>query len=103
MLKKVYLNRKPRVGDIVEAISNPFNHGDQIVGYEYEVLKLSHGYIVVTGDRMPAAKSELIIRDGCYQVIDYRPVQKPKEKHVKVYKFLGIPVGKRIVYVYDNK
>jgi hypothetical protein len=100
MLEKVYLNRLAEVGDTVESVSNPFNHGDHIVGYQYEVIRVGHGYIVVTSDRLPSWKRDITIGDGMYQVIEYNEVPEPKETHVKEFKFLGITFGKRTTYVY---
>jgi hypothetical protein len=101
LIEKVYLNRHAEVGDAVEDISNPFNYADHIVGYEYIVTKLGHGYIKVTSDRLPRHKKEILICDDHYQVIEYRTIPEPKETHIKTYKFLGIPFGKRNTYVYD--
>jgi hypothetical protein len=99
--RKVFLDRHPRIGDLVEATSNPFNIGDQKIGYEYIITSLGHGYICVRGDRMPAARNEILISDGNYKIIEYQDVPKPKETHVKKYKFLGIPFGTRTTYIYD--
>ncbi|MEI2465096.1 hypothetical protein [Niallia taxi] len=101
MKNKYYLHREVIVGDIVEATSNPFGVGDWIVGYHYSVVKLGHGYIVVTSDRLSKGKKEIVIDDGKYRVIECRLVKKPKETHVKVFKILGIPVGKKTTYIYD--
>ena len=102
MKEKVYVKRTPRIGDLVEAIAKPYDIGDQIVGYIYEIVRLGHGYIVVTSERLPNFKHEITIIDGCYSVIEYKDVPEPKETHVKIYKFLGIPFGKRVTYIYEN-
>ncbi|PLR72242.1 hypothetical protein [Bacillus sp. UMB0728] len=100
-MEKVYLNRHAEIGDTVEAVSNPFNVGDHIVGYEYTVKRLGHGYVVVTSNRLPKHNNEIVISDDHYQVIEYKVVPEPKETHIKTYKFLGIPFGKRTTYIYD--
>jgi hypothetical protein len=100
MKKKVYVSRHPRIGDTVEAICKPFA-ADHEVGYEYEIVKLRSGYIVVTGERMPFRKTEITILDGDYTIVEYRDVPIPKETHVKTYKFLGIPFMKRTTYIYE--
>jgi hypothetical protein len=100
--KKVYLNRSPKVGDMVESVSNPFEKWEHKVGYEYKITKLGNGYILATGERLPTGKEEVIISDGHYEVFEYQDIPKPKEIHVKTYKFLGIPFGKRTTYIYDK-
>ncbi|MFJ3388845.1 hypothetical protein [Lysinibacillus sp. NPDC086135] len=106
MLKKKYFNIYAKVGDTVVTTSNPFNNGDWVTGYEYEVIELGHGYIVATSDRLPSYKKEITIGDAYYQVVKMVEVPDPpkvKEKQVKVYKFLGIPLGRRITYTYETK
>jgi hypothetical protein len=100
MKKKVYVDRTPKVGDIVEAISKP-RTADHEIGYEYKILRLRSGYVVVTGERMTFRKTEINILDGHYRIVEYKDVPKPKETHIKVYKFLGIPFVKKTTYIYD--
>lgn len=99
-LKKVYVERQPKVGDWVEATEKPFNVGDWQIGHEYQVIRLFDAFIVVIGDRMPYDKDKITIADGRYRVFEYQEVPEPKETHVKHYKFLGISFGKRTTYIY---
>lgn len=71
MLVKVYCDQVANIGDTVMANSNPFNAGEWKVGYEYEVVELGHGYILVTSDRLPNYKKEITISDKYYQVVKY--------------------------------
>lgn len=100
MFEKVYVDRQPRIGDLIEATSNPLGICDQIVGYEYRIVDLYHGFVVATSDRLPRNK-KININDKYYEIVEYREIPEPKEKHVKVYKFLGIPFGKRTTYIYE--
>lgn len=99
MAKRIYPKRQPRVGDKVVAMRSS-SLGDFEKHYEYEIIKLGHGYVTVVGERMPIFKSQVTMPDGSYIVYEEVEAKKPKEIHVKHYKFLGIPLGKRTTKIY---
>lgn len=105
MKKKVYKYRNPKVGDYIEATSNPFNIGDQRIGYEYTIKELRCGYVVATGERMPHGRTDIIISDGQYVVFEYEDVPEKvlKETHLKEFKVFGITLAKRTKKIYKIK
>lgn len=100
MLVKVYLDEFANVGDTVVAFSNPFNRGDWKVDYEYEVVQLGHGYILVTSDRLPSYKKEITISDNYYKVVKYVS-EKDVPKFSKIYNLIPLvfPIGLSILLI----
>lgn len=104
MLVKVYCEQLANIGDTIMATSNPFKTGNWIVGYEYEVVKLGHGYIVVTSDRLPNYKKEITISDKYYQVVKYVD-EKDVPKSSVIYNLIPflLPVGLVTVVILSLK
>lgn len=100
MLVKRYRNRHAKIGETIITTSNPFNLGDWEKGYEYTVIKLKHGYIVVTSDRLPSYHKEITIPDNYYEVVELIEENDLEKRHLfKAYLLEWLPIWFPIVSI----
>ena len=111
-VKRIYHDRQPKVGDNIVTLRDSLI-GDWYADYEYTVTKIGNGYVVGSSERLGYTDRKnggITITDGEYRIFEdicYKPEptkeEKLKETHEYTYKFLGFPLFKRVIHIYDEK
>ena len=99
--KRIYHDRQPKVGDTVEC-THTSKYGDYAKGNEMTVLAPDR---FINAEQINAlihrTGKEVVISDGFYRVYADIAYVKTGEQHI-VIRFLGIPVYKKTIDIYEE-